>query len=325
MIVSRIFGRPLLVVLAVVFVAVAAVDLVQTLREEPAPPPKMLRPGAVSFEPLEPVVDLRDGGPDPAVNLLPVPRPVGGLWSQPNHHGTWALGDGAKLELRLALGGQRVLVLEARPAGGRRPVRSVGLSVNGISCGALDVQPGWQHLSFSVPEGVLRAGDNTIAVHLPDRASVARPRRALQVRRLELLAGAVRGERAPDVPPLTVDFERQRLVVRTPGVLEVPFGVDDRVDALRMRYVYLGSDLPGEMVVARPLGGGVGRDAEIRRALSPSLDGGGRVRVPLHGRRGQFVLRVVIGPWSNGSRFEIRSLELVSEGGRSRNRVDRPD
>ena len=42
--------------------------------------------------------------------------------------GRWALGDGAQFELDLIRGGQRLLIFEGRPAGGKRPVRSVGMS-----------------------------------------------------------------------------------------------------------------------------------------------------------------------------------------------------
>lgn len=309
--------RPLPFFIIFVFVAVAGIDLVQTLREEPPPPPVVLTPGAVRFEAWEPVVDFRSGHRAPGVAILPTPVRVGELWSEPDESGTWMLGSGAELDLDLISEDLRLLIFEGRPAGGKRPVRRVGLTVNGVDCGETRLVPAWQRWSVKVPGGVLRNGLNTIVFSLPDREQARRPRRALQLRHMELLADRMPGSGGAKLDPVTVDFETQRVVMRTPGVFEARFAVDDRTDALRLKYRFRGSGGEGEMTVARPQGGGVGRDAEVRRVLASSARGVNRVRVPLHGRRGDFVLRLATDPGIPQFQLDLRSLELVTERNRS--------
>ena len=317
--------RPLPLLIIFAFVVVAVADLVRTLREVEPLPPVVLRPGSVQFEPWEPLIDLRSGSRESGVRLLPVPALTGALWSPADAHGVWLLGDGAEMAIDLVRGGQRTIVLEGRPAGGKRPVRSVGVSVNGVDCGPSDLHEGWQQWRVSVPDAALRAGVNRVVFHLPDRASVGRPRRALQLRWIGLRLAAESDKDDPESVPVAVDFETQRLELRSPGVFEARFMVDDRVDALRMRYRFRSPGGSGEMTVARPQGGGAGRDAPVRHALVPSAEGVERIRVPLHGRRGDFVFRLRVEPWADQSELDVRSVELVSERHRSGSRNDPPN
>ncbi len=316
--------RPLPLLIASVFVAVGVVDLVQTLREVEPPPPVVLQPGLVQFESWEPVIDLRGGSRETGVELLPVGTLIGPLWSAADTHGVWLLGDGGEIGFDLLRGGQRLMILEGRPAAGKRPVRSVGVSVNGVDCGIADLRRGWQRWRVKVPDGALRAGSNRVVLHVPDRPPGLRPRRALQLRQIEFRLEEGDDEDRSSSQPVTVDFETQQLVLHSPGVFEARFTVDDRVDALRMRYQFRGKEGSGEMTVSRPQGGGSGRDAPVHSVLVPSADGVERVRVPLHGRRGEFVFRVRVEPRSGQSRLDIRTLELVSETNRSGSEDDSP-
>ena len=317
--------QPLPLLIASVFVAVAAVDLVQTQLEVEPPPPVVLQPGLVRFEPWEPVIDLGSGARETGVGLLPVPVLIGPLWSPADPSGVWLLGDGGEIELDLIHGGQKVMIFEGRPAAGKRPVRSVGVSVNGVGCGTSELQQGWQQWRVTVPDGALRAGANHVAFRLADREPGLRPRRALQLRQIELRLEEEGGADRASSVPVTVDFERQRLVMRSPGVFEAHFAVDDRVDSLRMRYRFRSPGSSGEMTVSRPQGGGIGRDAPVRCTLVPSAEGVERIRVPLHGRRGEFVFRVRVELWADQSLLDIRSLELVSERNRSGSKDDHPN
>lgn len=317
--------RPLPLLIAFVFVAVGVVDLVQTLREVEPPPPVVLEPGSVQYQPWEPVIDLRDGSRETGVELLPVPVLTGPLWSPPGPSGVWLLGDGGEIGFDLFRGGQRVMVFEGRPAAGKRPVRSVGVSVNGVDCGISELRQGWQRWRTTVPDGALRAGVNQVIFRVPDRRQALRPRRALQLRLIELRLEEEDVEDRSSTEPVTVDFGAQRLVLRSPGVFEAQFTVDDRVDALRTKYRFRGPGGSGEITVSRPQGGGIGRDAPVRCALIPSATGVERLRIPLHGRRGEFVFRLQVEPWSDQSRFEIRALELVTERNRSGSEGRHPD
>jgi hypothetical protein len=317
--------RPVPLLVVSVFVAVAAVDLVHTLHEVEPPPPVVLEPGSVQFEPWEPVIDLRSGAQNAAVRLLPVPVLTGPLWNPADPSGVWLRGDGGEIELDLVRGGQRTLVLEGRPTAGKRPVRSVGVEINGVDCGSSDLHKGWQRWRVTVPPGTLRAGTNRVVLRIPDRASVRKPRRALQLRRIGLRLAADGDTDDQGSAPVTVDFESQRLVLHAPGVFEARFTVDDRVDALRMRYRFRSPGGSGEMTVARPQGGGIGRDAPVSRELTPSDSSVHRIRIPLHGRRGEFVFRLSVEPWVDQSVLDIRSLELVTERNRSGPEDDHPN
>lgn len=319
----RPFLRPIPLLIILAFAAVAIVDLVQTLREEPPPPPVLLRKGAVRFEPLEPVIDFRSGRIDPNVKLMPDPVLVGALWSEPAAGGTWMLGDGAELELTLYAGGHSRIEIECRPAGGKRPVRNVEVSMNGIGCGAANLREGWQWVSLELPEGAMRSGANLVVFHLSDRTESLRSRRALQLRRIGLGRGQGFDPEAPLPTPPTLDFESQTAAILSAGTLETDFLLDDRVDALRMSYRFSGRGGDGEIIVSRPAGGGIGRDAPIRRVLSPSDDGKGRVRIPLHGRRGDFVFRLKAGSLTGRDRLDIGMLELVTERNRRKRKASR--
>jgi len=114
--------------------------------------------------------------------------------------------------------------------------------------------------------------------------------------------------------PAELDAKREVLTVRRSGRLTVPFDVDDRIDALTLRYRFVGGEGRGEVVVARPEGGGPGRDAPLRKVLEVDQKRRIRVRVPLHGLAGGFVLTLAVDLHQDSSRLVIDDLRLVAEG-----------
>ena len=114
--------------------------------------------------------------------------------------------------------------------------------------------------------------------------------------------------------PAEKDVDGVGLTVRRSGRLTVPFNVDDRIDALTLRYRFVGGGGRGEAVVARPEGGGPGRDAPLRKVLEVDQKRRTRVRVPLHGLVGGFVLTLVVDLDQDSSRLVIDDLRLVAEG-----------
>ena len=306
--------RPLPLALVLLFVAVAIGDLVLTLRKPPPRPPDLLADGALRFESWEPVLDLRPKTGPSAVELLPLATFDGSQWSAAGPGGRWVLGDGAGIELSLARGGHRTMVIECRAAAGSG-ARSLTVAVNGDACGTMDLENGWNLLALRLPEGTVRAGSNTVVLEISDAATSAETEPGLQVRRVGFFFGEdVSGARLRSRPAVAVDLAAARVRVRASGTLSTSFTVDDRVDALKMRYRFTSGEGHAEITVARPQGGGVGRDAVMRRRVAAGERAVGGLRFPLHGRRGEFrfVAEVDLGP--QPGRFDMNSLRLVSEG-----------
>jgi hypothetical protein len=300
---------------AFLFATVAVIDLVGTLTEEPRPIVRFLQPGSVSFQPLEPVIDFRAAPRDSGFVRLPAVQFHGDHWSEPEARGVWVTGSGAELEVDLAEGGQRLLVLDGTAVGAKSEECGLRITINGTSCGSIACVSGRHQYRAEVPRSVLTAGSNRIVFEFSGRGREAPPRRTLLLRSLGLYrdvnidAGAD-GRRNP----VALDFENQTITIRSPGVVEVPFSVDERVDALKMRYRFRSSNGEARIVVSRPRGSGAGRDAAIERLLDAEADPSGRLRIPLHGRRGGFVFRVHTELGPEPARLTISSLELIEEG-----------
>jgi len=239
-------------------------------------------------------------------------------WSGQDKGGVWIQGARAELDLDLARGGQSVLIIECYPTQGQRPVRVLEVLINGVNCGTLDLSKGWGTYTIELPDGVTSPGPNRITFLLPDRDDARMARRGLLLRRLALVAerdaspGAFRW-----APPLVVDLERRRVTIRSSGRLSIPFAVDDRIDALRMRCRIVGGKGRCEVVVARPQGSGPGLDPAVRRVLDSDQEGSSRVRVPLHGRRGEFLLTIEADIDVGPGRLIVAAPELVKDTGSS--------
>ena len=307
--------RPLPLFFAFLFVTVAIIDVVGTLVQKPQPASPFLRPGAVSFQSFEPVIDFSATTRDSGIVSLPVARFRGDLWSEPEARGVWVMGGGAELEVELARGGQRLLVLRATAMGASRKERRLRISVNGTNCGSIVCVPGQHRYRFEVPESVLISGSNRIVFEFSGRGRKAPSRRALLLKSLGLYRDVnTDAATVGRSNPVTLDFEGQMITIRGSGVVEVPFSVDEGVDALKMRYRFRSSNGEARIVVGRPRGSGAGRDADIERLLDAEADPAGRLRIPLHGRRGEFVFRVHVDPEREPARLTISSLELIEEG-----------
>jgi hypothetical protein len=307
--------HPLPLVLIFLFVAVAVSDLVQTLTEEPPPPPKILGSAVPRFEAREPVFDFRSGGRDPSLAMLPIPELAHGQWTGTKPQGVWAKGAAAELQLDLEAGGHRVLILEGRPASGARRVRNVRLMVNGIDCGVVELASDWKRYRFVLPEGAVRPGRNRFALLFPDRGEAERPGRSLLIRKLGWFFDATAGVEVLDIArPVSVDLDAERVTIRRSGTLEIPVVLDNRTDALQMRYRFPSGAGDVEVVVEQSEDGVAGLDKAMKTAMTADERSGGRIRLPLHGRRGAYVVRIraVLGP--PDSQLLITSLRLVEEG-----------
>ncbi len=215
--------RPLPLVLIFLFVAVAVADLVQTLTEEPPPPPEIQGSAIPRFEAREPVIDFRSRGADPSLAMLPIPELAHGQWTAPKPQGVWAKGAAAEFQLDLEAGGHRVLILECRPASGKRRVRNLRLTVNGIDCGAVELALEWKRYRFVLREGAVRPGSNRVTLLFPDRDEAERPGRSLLIRKLGWFLDESAGVEVLDIArPVSVDLDAERVTIRRSGTLEIP-------------------------------------------------------------------------------------------------------
>lgn len=246
----------------------------------------------------------------------PRPRLRGEGWSRSGSGGVWITERRATLEFETKRGGYRVLVIECRPAEGRHPARTLEVRINGRSCGALDLARGWERYRLELDEGVVRAGANRIAFVLSAGGEPA-TRRRLLLKRLGLFLS-----RDEDVnsalrrAPASRNLAKDTVVIRGSGTLELPFVLDGRADALRLRCRFVGGGGRCAVVMARPQGTGAGLDPAVRREVQLQSGGSTAVRIPVHGRRGEFVLSIDAELDRAPGMLVISSPRLVRETGR---------
>jgi hypothetical protein len=306
--------KPLPFVLVLLFLAVAVGDLVQTLTEEPTSQEDG-KPLALRFQPEEPILDFRASDESPTIEILPIPEFESKQWSAATPRGVWAKGKSAELTIDLAAGGHRNMILDCLPGGGKRPVRSVHLTVNQVDCGEVTLHSGWGSYRIKLPHGALRSGPNRLVFSFRDRADARKSRRALLVRRLALEFDDDWGGELPEKSrPIVFDGGTERIVLGVAGTLEIPLHLNDRTDALRMRYRFSSNLGRAEVAVVQVRGEDAGVHDAVKTSVSARGKLSGNVRIPLHGRRGAYVLRIRGAPGEPGSRLLISSLRLIEEG-----------
>ncbi len=309
----RPFLRPLPLIVMLLFAAVAGVDLMHSLRQEPPPLPRLLRPEAVRFVMREPVLDLREAGDGNRPDVVPAVH-YEASWSSPVRGGRWLLGGLAELVMEGAGSGYRTVAVEARAAARMPGPQQVAVSVNGRRCGVMEFGHEWRWRALTIPDGVIASGDTTVVLELGEQPQAAVQRRRLLVRRLGFFRDReIETSTLSGLAPAMLDVQSDRLSLGTSGVFEVGFQMDGRVDALKLRYRFSSAQGSAEVVVRRPEGGGAGRDAPDRSRLVAADGRTGRIRFPLHGRRGEFVFRVEVDPGPPPARLDLLGVQLVSE------------
>jgi hypothetical protein len=192
--------------------------------------------------------------------------------------------------------------------------QTVAISVNGLRCGAVEFGPEWSWRTMPIPPGVDAGSATALGLEVTTRPQAAVQRRRLLVRRVGLFHDQdVRSAALRGLSSVTLDEASDRLSLGTSGAVEIGFQMDERVDALKLRYRFTSAEGSAEVVVRRPEGGGAGRDAPDRRQLVAADGRTGRLRVPLHGRRGAFVFRVEVDPGPPPARLDLLGVQLVSE------------
>jgi hypothetical protein len=297
------------------FAAVAVLDVVEHFTEAPPPPLELAGTAAPRFEALEPVIDFRLDRGRTELEIRPIPELMQGQWSVPRRSGVWARSSKAELGFDLAASGHKVLVLECMPSKRNGAARSLRLIMNGIDCGEVSLEQGWKRYRFSLSGGCSRVGPNRVALSFSSRDGTVRERRELLVKRLGLFFDENTDLEALDATmPASVDFETERVTIRRSGVLEVPLTLGERTDALQMRYRFSPAVGRAELEVLKSRDRGTIPEVVMRESLTADQQTSGRVRVPLHGRRGAYMLRVRVQLAEPGNRLLISSLRLVEEG-----------
>jgi hypothetical protein len=283
--------RPIPLLVGALFVVVAVLDVRHHLATPPASMPELLETASLGFRAEEPVFDFRDPGEDGAVGDLPRLQPGG--WSASERRGTWMIGGTSVFEVDLPHDRSGAVALEVRSARGPEAVTALDLTINGADIGRVEVGSQWATSSLELVPGVLHEGRNRVqlAVAESDRQAVDRP--AVLVRRFGFLhrsASAANGGslRAPAV----VEPDRQAVVLRGSGTLEVEFVMHELVDALIVGYRFNEPRGGCQVVVEQVVAGRSGRGPRVLHTLLADRQQRGRLRIPLHGRRGDFRLSV---------------------------------
>jgi hypothetical protein len=113
---------------------------------------------------------------------------------------------------------------------------------------------------------------------------------------------------------VSLDIDAERVTVRRSGLLEIPLLLEERTDALQMRYRFKTGDGRIDVQVAQAQAGQTGVDEALGQSIDAAEKSSGRIRIPLHGRRGAYVLRIRVNLPTPDSRLLISSLKLVEEG-----------
>jgi hypothetical protein len=168
---------------------------------------------------------------------------------------------------------------------------------------------------MALPEAALRSGPNKLVFSFKDRAKARKIRRALLIRRITLLSDHDAEVEIPNTRRLmNLDSEAERIGFNVAGTLEIPLELDDRTDALRMRYRFTSELGRAEVAVLQVGEREIGPGDAVRTAVSAEEELSGNLRIPLHGRRGAYVLRIRARPGEQGSRFLVSALRLTEEG-----------
>jgi hypothetical protein len=305
--------RPLPLAVAAVFLITAAVDLTRLARR-PAPPlPQLLADAAVTFEYAEPAFDLRPDDERASPGGRTSVR-LGSNGLEREARGTWIRREGAALEIELTRSDFRALAFELMPSRGGSPVYRLGVAVNDVNAGSLDLEEGWSTRVLELPPGSVAEGRNTIRFRLLDRPRDARPRRAVLLRRMALLLGT-EAPRWADLGREALDIrgERSAVAIRRSGTLRIRFEMDQRVDALVFGYRFAGPPSRARVAVSKLTASESGTPAAVRRELSATAKERGRVRFALHGQRGALELSIETELGSHSSTLELTALRLVEE------------
>jgi hypothetical protein len=216
------------VVVGAALLGIAGVDLCRAIRAPTAGDVDVFASGELWFDPVNRLVDLRS---EPAssgdVEVPPVHELVEG-WGAAGPSGTWTDGPRAVLTMRLAVGGHRAILLQARAGPRKGPRAWLHVRVNRSRCRPVPLRRAVSVVRIEVPEGAIEPGENRFEFIVANDGTSGRPApgRRLLVRRM-VIAGEPDAdfETAVFRRPVSLKRDRRTAVVRAPGRLWIRFDV----------------------------------------------------------------------------------------------------
>lgn len=308
---------PALIVLALALPVVDDLYEIVDGRSGGGIPPELnlLEHAQLSFETRDWQIDLWTRPARPDVMVTSPVYHLGQGWSQPGEKGVWSSGHDASLEVRLPEGGQRSLFLQCRPnkRGQRLPFLEV--TVNGVDCGAVELERKLTVYRIDVPEGVLRPGPNELAISLRkgrqgNRSAIGR---TLLMRRLVFAESC--GADFDEIVsrrPIKLNREAGKVSIKSPGRLLLIFDVPAPASSLVFRYRFLKpvADASCRVVVGRWYDDRGALDIIGTEDLSISRSRKGRFRENFGNHTGPSVVRFTADGGAAEAEFEIRDLRL---------------
>ena len=278
----------------------------------------LLAGGVLRFEPRDLEIDLRAGGwADDDAETADVR--LGAEWSAPGASGAWTLGPRASLDIRLLHGGQRCLILQCRPDRRRDPPPILGVTVNAVECGSVQLTRSLAAVRLALPEGAIVPGDNRLELDLRSSLHPSRPasRRTLLVRRV-VLGGTTDADleeiTARRSPPLRASEDA--VVVRAPGVLSLEFEAPRPDGVVSFSCGFRGS-VPGascDVVVGRWFADRNALDVVGTARVSSDRGRNRRYRITLGNHSGPSMLRIIIDDLGADAGLELREPRLLADG-----------
>jgi hypothetical protein len=286
--------------IAVPFAVAVVVDVVRVIRRPPAVDRPLLELGALRFEPVDPVFDLRPRAADAGE---PWERPEHSLasgWGQAAVEGRWTAVASAALEVDLSQGGQRVLLVEARADRRARDPVLLAASMNGVDCGRSELGRRLGVCRFALAEGVARPRANQLELKLVDARTGedARGRTAL-IRRLAFASdGPAAFDELVTPPPLAIERERGTVLIQRAGRMVASFSTPRSGSVLsgRLRFRNPDDEAWCRVIVARRYAGPDRFDVVSERTLRAARSHTVKIRQELRDREEPIALIVDVSP-----------------------------
>jgi arylsulfatase A-like enzyme len=277
-------------------------------------------PEARSFDRIEcPLTDLPEIASTWGREIAPCTLIQG--WTPPNHWGTWAFGDAARVMIDTGPASERTLFLRARANPDIPPEdrQVIGLEVNGIELGSGEVGQKWTTLHFEIPQSVLVNGVNEFALTFtagisPHEAHGTKDHRKLAAGIGELRLTSVSPSETGVSPPKTNawDADRRSFVIEHSGTLVLPIQVPEDADDIELQIRASTSVAPKSLAISITIENIEGNDRHTRAVTEKKIKRGRRIRLPVDNYAGGWAI-LALETVIDGGRLEIQPVQFFRD------------